>query len=112
MKLDKKFLAAVICCGVLALAVVVQGTAFHQARAEDAAALAQAGERISALEGELAQAEEEQQALEERLAGKDWLIADAARRNNPIDQYYYSENRPYAITTLEMSVEESLVLGG
>ena len=29
MKLDKKFLAAVICCGVLALAVAVQGAAFH-----------------------------------------------------------------------------------
>lgn len=106
----QKALTAALCCCVLALCVAIGiATHFRQESREAQAKLTMLQERNDLLESELlklgAQMEQMEEDAERERENAQSRLESAARRDNPIDQYYFSNKRTTGTTTLQMCVD-------
>lgn len=99
---NQRILTAVLCCCMLVLCVAA-GWLFHGWR-ETQEQLAQLREEKEHLELQLAQAEREKAEAEQERDNALLQNERTSRRDNPIDQYYFSDKRMVGSSTVEMGV--------
>lgn len=115
---EKRLTIALAFCG-LALFIALGALAYvYQGNREQGECLTAAQGQIEALESQLSQVAKEMTQMEERLALTEAEKAEAekerdyaqrhyesiSRRDNPIDQYFFSDKRTVGTTTVEMGV--------
>lgn len=112
MKREKVLLAAL--CGCVLALCVFTGVAVHfwQESRETEAQLAAVREQNEQLETELdklstqlVQAEEEREAAEKERDYAQSRYEGISRRDNPIDQYFFSDKRSVGSSTIEMRID-------
>lgn len=116
---ERKFLAVLLCSCVFALCVAVWAVAYEWRESREELTLTQrqleeTREQLAATEAQLAQVEaqlaqtqEDKEKMEKERDYAQSHYESISRRDNPIDQYYFSDKRVVGSTTVEMGVESA-----